>query len=91
MLTFAAGLALSLVGAILAFRWKPTAAKILIAGGIVQTVLWAVWSEDSTRPSGDMGTWISLLIFALPPFVIAVLLVLISRNPLHTEAASRDS
>jgi apolipoprotein N-acyltransferase len=91
LLTFAAGLALSLVGAILAFWWKSVAARFLIAGGAIQTFIWAIWSQDSTRPSGDMGAWISLLIFALPPFVLALLLVLISRNRRHTDAVAGAS
>jgi hypothetical protein len=73
--TLGAGFALSLVGAFLAFRWRRVAAGVLIAGGLVQTLLWAVWSFDRTRPPGDHGILMSLLVFAAPPFITAVLLL----------------
>ena len=49
------GFALSLVGAALAFRWEAVAARILLASGAVQALLWAFWLPDRTKPPRGIG------------------------------------
>jgi len=78
-LTLGAGFVLSFVGAILAFWWERTAAGILIAGSVVQASLWAISLPDRTAPF--YSHWDQLTLFALPPFVTAILLLVISRRP----------
>jgi hypothetical protein len=77
--TLGAGFALALVGAGLAFRWERLAAKLLIAAGVVQGCLWAIASQDTTRPDGLKGVGMSVLVFVLPPLVTASLLLVHSR------------
>ena len=77
--TLGAGFALAFVGAALAFRWERLAAKLLIAAAVVQGCLWLVALQDTTRPDGLKGVVMSILIFALPPLVTGLLLLVHSR------------
>jgi hypothetical protein len=86
ILTLGAGFVLSFVGVILAFRWEAIAARILLASGVVQTFLWAMWLRDRTAPS--YSHWDQLTLSALPPFVIAILLLVISRSPSQTQGSA---
>ena len=83
MLTLAAGWVLSLVGAILLFWWERTAAGILIAASIVQTFLWGIWLLNHAMPTKSL--WGDMVVFILPPFVTAILLLMGLRNPLQEE------
>lgn len=85
LLTFAAGLGLAVIGAVLALRWRRLAAWSLIAAGVIQALLAVVALNDPTRPPG--ATWGSLVFFTLPPFVIAALLL---RAPEALGRASRQ-
>ena len=83
LLTLSAGWGLSLVGAILLFWWERTAAGILIAASIVQTFLCGIWLLSHAMPTKSL--WGDMVVFILPPFVTAILLLIGLRNPLHAQ------
>ena len=83
LLTVIVGWSLSLVGAILLFWWERTAAGILIAASIVQTSLWGIWLLNHAMPTNSLRG--QMFVFALPPFVTAILLLIRLRNPLHAQ------
>ena len=86
MLTLGVGFALALVGCILAFRWERMAARLLLASGVVQAFLWAMWLPDRTAPS--YSHWDQLTMFSLPPLIIAILLWVVSRSPNETQESA---
>ncbi len=89
LLTFGAGIVLSSVGSILAFWWERTAAGILIAGSIVQTFLWGIWLLNRAMPARSL--WGQLITFIVPPFLTAILLLVISSTPNKSEESTGDS
>ena len=76
-LTLVAGFALALVGSILAFRWESAAVRPLLAAGIVQALFWIIFWAFTTKP--PTAFLMGLLLFVLPPLVIAQLLRIHSR------------
>jgi hypothetical protein len=79
LLTLGAGIVLSFAGAILAFWWERAAAGILIAGSVLQTFLWGMWLLHRAMPARSL--WSQLITFIVPPFLTAILLLVISRTP----------
>src|ERR1039458_1344334 len=83
LLTMGAGWVLSWVGAILLFWRERTAAGILIAASIVQTFLWGIWLLNHAMPTDSLQG--HMVVFILPPFITAILLLIGFRNPLHAQ------
>ncbi|MCX6549545.1 MAG: hypothetical protein NTY02_00810 [Acidobacteria bacterium] len=76
ILTLGVGFALWFVGAVLALlpsRWGRTAARVLIAGGVVSAFLQAVWLQGGTYPSHNI--LMSVIVFVLPPLATAALIL----------------
>jgi len=88
LLTFGAAEALFLVGAILAFRWEATAARILLVTGVVQLFLLTPHWSDPTFPRANL-VW-GLAIGVLPPLIIGGLLLAIRRASRPPHQLSRD-
>ncbi len=87
LLTMGAGFGLLFVGSILAFRWQRMAAGTLIAGGAVHLFSWILMLRDTTRPH-DNGPIVWLILFVLPPFALAYLLLITSgRGPVRPAAS----
>jgi hypothetical protein len=87
ILALAGGFALLLAGAILAFRWQRIAARTLIAGGAVHLFLLRIQQLDPTRPH-DHGLIVMTIVFAVAPFALASLLLVVSRRKVVGPAAS---
>ncbi|MHB1413681.1 MAG: DUF7670 domain-containing protein [Chloroflexota bacterium] len=86
LLTYIAANVLFLVGAVLVFPWEATAARVLLAAGVIQILLLAKQFLDSTFPRGNLV--IAMVIAVLPPLVIGGLLLAINRRAQHARSST---
>ena len=83
LVVWAAGIALSGIGAILAFRWEATAACFLIMGSVVEATLLPTRIAERTSAFVFENLVDLIVLWIFSPLVTGILLLVVSRKPNH--------